>query len=82
MAKVVSDLVRNERTKLLANAFDRASTAALAVGVLGPIVAFTFGDLTLAETLPLRTLVVSTMLWVLVSTAFHLVARAVLGRLR
>jgi len=30
-------LVRNEQTKLLANALDRASTASLAVGVLGPI---------------------------------------------
>jgi len=28
-------LIHNERTKLLANAIDRASTACIAVGVLG-----------------------------------------------
>jgi hypothetical protein len=32
-------LVHNERTKLLANALDRASTASLTVGVLAPIAA-------------------------------------------
>ena len=35
----LSDLVYNERTKLLANALDRASTACFAVGGVGPVVA-------------------------------------------
>ena len=30
-------MIENERTKLIANALDRASTACLAVGVLAPL---------------------------------------------
>ena len=33
----------NERTKLLANAFDRASTAVLSVGLFGPIASSLYG---------------------------------------
>jgi hypothetical protein len=36
-------LVHNERTKLFANALDRASTACFTVGVLSPIVAALYG---------------------------------------
>lgn len=82
MAKPASDLVHNERTKLLANALDRASTAALAVGVLGPIVGFTFGDTATAATLPLSTLALSTILWLAIAFVLHLAARTALGRLR
>ena len=32
-------MIENERTKLLANALDRASTACLAVGILAPLAA-------------------------------------------
>lgn len=35
----VNKAARNERVKLLANALDRASTACVTVGVLGPIAA-------------------------------------------
>ncbi len=31
-------LIHNERTKLLANALDRTSTACLAVGLIAPVV--------------------------------------------
>jgi uncharacterized membrane protein len=36
-------LVENERTKLLANALDRASTACVTVGLLAPIAAVIYG---------------------------------------
>jgi hypothetical protein len=35
----MSDVVYNEKTKLLANALDRASTASITVGVLAPLAA-------------------------------------------
>jgi hypothetical protein len=38
-------VIHNERSKLLANALDRASTACLAVGVFGPIAAAYYGPL-------------------------------------
>ena len=82
MAKPVSDLVHNERTKLLANALDRASTAALAVGALGPIVTFPFSGSGLVSGSPLLTLTVSTILWIAVALTLHTSARIVLGRLR
>lgn len=36
-------LIQNERTKLTANALDRASTACLTVGALGPAAASLYG---------------------------------------
>jgi hypothetical protein len=37
-------LVHNERLKLLANAFDRASTACFTIGVVTPVAGLIYGD--------------------------------------
>lgn len=67
-------LIHNERTKLLANALDRASTAFIAVGVLGQA-------LSLA---PINgwTRLLSAVSWIIGAVALHLAARHVLGRLK
>lgn len=77
-----SDLVHNERTKLLANALDRASTAALAVGVLGPVVTAAYGLGPADRPLPLLFLVAGTILWLAVSVSRHLFASWTLRKLR
>jgi len=75
-------LIENERTKLLANALDRASTASLAVGVLGPISATLYNvDGTFANEHAII-LVVGSALWLTTAVVLHLLARGVLGRLK
>lgn len=66
-------LIHNERTKLLANALDRASTAFFAIGVLGQ--AFSLS--------PLPALgILSMAVWFLAGVALHLGARRILGGLK
>lgn len=77
-----SDLVHNERTKLLANALDRASTAALAVGVLGPIVTASYGLGPGGRGAALSVLVLGTILWMSMAILLHVQAQRVLGRLK
>lgn len=67
-------LIHNERTKLLANALDRVSTACIAVGALGQA---------LPLVLPMGWIgLVSAAGWFLAAIALHLVAQRVLGRLK
>ena len=68
-------LIHNEKTKLLANALDRASTACVAVGVLGQ--AFSLPP-AVSPWLGL----ISGIGWLLIALALHLAARRVLGGLR
>jgi hypothetical protein len=68
-------LIHNERVKLLANALDRASTACLAIGVLGQA-------LTLPPTGQLWISLVSPVAWIFAAIVLHLIARRVLGRLK
>ncbi|MBN7808747.1 hypothetical protein JZX86_25800 [Agrobacterium rosae] len=70
-----SDLVSNERRKLLANALDRLSTAFIAIGVLGPALSLTPNSLNISS-------VAFIVGWILSSVALHLTARRVLGGLR
>lgn len=70
-------LIRNERTKLLANALDRVSTACIAVGIFVPFGA-AMGDFGLT---PSWTGVFSTSVWISAAIALHLGARSVLGGL-
>jgi hypothetical protein len=77
-----SDLVHNERTKLLANALDRASTAALAVGVLGPVVTATYGLAPPDRPVPLLALIAGTILWLVLAVSLHLFASWTLRKLR
>lgn len=65
-------LIHNERTKLTANTFDRASTGCI-------IAAFITPGATLGFT-PLASL--STLVWLFAAFALHLLARFTLGRLR
>lgn len=67
----MSNLVRNERTKLVANALDRASTASLAVGVLGPLASAPFSLAYIATFLA----------WICGAVVLHFSARIVLGGL-
>jgi hypothetical protein len=73
-------IVYNERIKLAANALDRASTACLAIGVLGPAVSFLYGvgppngaGLALG---------VGSLTWFGVAIGLHLRARKTLGGLK
>ncbi|MGV8939175.1 MAG: hypothetical protein ACOH2J_18815 [Allorhizobium sp.] len=73
-------LVRNERTKLLANALDRTSTACIAVGLIGPAV----GIANHSATAPAQsfTAVIGTVIWLFTAVVLHLFARRVLGELQ
>jgi cobalamin synthase len=72
-------LVENERIKLLANAFDRASTACFTVGVLAPLAAAVY---TTGVTEPdVLVFVAAAIVWLLVGAALHLLARRTLGGL-
>ncbi len=73
-------LVRNERTKLLANALDRASTACFTVGVLGPAVAALYG-VGGPGAVPAAVIAFGSLFWLLAAVVLHIIARAVLGRL-
>jgi hypothetical protein len=74
----VSTLVQNERTKLLANALDRASTACLAVGILAPVSSSLLGA---APTGSAGGLVLSFAGWTTTAVVLHLAARRLLGDL-
>lgn len=76
----MSKLVDNERTKLLANALDRASTASLTVGVLAPIAAV-FYNLSATDT-PTWVFVVGGVTWFSAAIALHFIARMVLKGLQ
>jgi mannose/fructose/N-acetylgalactosamine-specific phosphotransferase system component IID len=65
----VSALVRNERLKLQAAALDRASTADLAIGILGPLAGT-------GVSVPF------VLAWLTGALALHLAAYWVLGGLR
>lgn len=74
-------IVHNERTKLTANALDRASTACLTVGVFGPIVASLYGVGATATGAHGITLAVGSVFWLAAAGALHWMARRTLGRL-
>ncbi len=65
-------LVHNERLKLGANALDRASTACVAIGVLGQAFALVPGN---------EIRLISMVVWLLAAGALHLAARRLLGGL-
>lgn len=74
-------LIHNERIKLTANALDRASTACLTVGALGPAAASLYG---LGQAAPPShgvLIAVGSLFWLAAAGVLHLMARKVLGRL-
>ena len=68
-------VIHNERTKLLANALDRASTAFIALGVIGQALSLPPAAAQMWVGL------VSAVGWLFAATVLHLLARRVLGRL-
>ncbi|MCW2247028.1 1,4-dihydroxy-2-naphthoate octaprenyltransferase [Azospirillum fermentarium] len=73
-------LIHNERVKLLANALDRASTACVAVGVVGPAAAFLYG----MGTVPVSSLAlgIGSSVWLGAAVTLHCFARRTLGGLK
>ncbi|GGF61940.1 hypothetical protein GCM10007301_22100 [Azorhizobium oxalatiphilum] len=75
-------LVQNEQTKLMANALDRASTACLTVGVLGPAAAYLYGISPGAgpasQGVPI---LFGSLFWLAAAAVLHYWARTILGRL-
>ena len=72
-------LVSNERTKLLANALDRASTAALVVGVFGPVSGFLYGTVPPSAGLAVA---IGSVIWLIGAAVLHYLAWRTLGRLK
>ncbi|MCD2171623.1 hypothetical protein [Rhizobium sp. C4] len=72
-------LIRNERTKLLANALDRASTACAAAGFIAPAVAASVGSGTIHISVAAA---FATIAWLFAAVALHFAGRHVLGRLQ
>jgi hypothetical protein len=70
-------LIENERTKLLANAFDRASTACLTVGIAAPAAGYIYGINQLSGLFWISVVFV----WLGVAIGLHLIARYTLGAL-
>jgi hypothetical protein len=77
MSAIVSRAVFVERTKLTANAFDRASTVAFAVGVFTPTAGLTFGINPFAESLGLLH-IVTVIAWIAWAILLHSIARWIL----
>lgn len=72
-------LIANERTKLLANALDRASTACVTVGILAPIAAVIYG--LPGNSPPVWLFILATIFWLFAAVVLHMAARNVLGGL-
>ncbi|MCF4125318.1 hypothetical protein [Methylobacterium sp. SyP6R] len=75
-------LIDNERTNLTANALDRASTACVTVGVVGPIVASLYGVGATAAGAHGIILAIGSLFWLVVAGGLHAMARRTLGRLK
>jgi hypothetical protein len=74
--------IENEKTKLTANALDRASTASIAVGIFTPMVAVLYNINDIRSSIPGSLLFVGTVGWLLTSGALHLLARRTLNGLK
>ncbi|MFB2567307.1 hypothetical protein [Rhizobium sp. IMFF44] len=72
-------LVHNERTKLLANALDRASTACIAAGLIAPVVSAVNGAAALQVS---WIAILSSIIWLFAAFTLRMAARHVLGRLK
>ena len=70
--------IDNERTKLTANALDRASTACRAIGLFAPLSAL----FQTAVRVPISLLAMSFVGWLVSAIVLHLWARRILGGLK
>lgn len=74
-------IIENERTKLLANALDRASTACFTVGVATPIAGYLYGVISFAAPFGYW-LFLTAVGWLVIAIALHLLARRILKGLK
>jgi hypothetical protein len=72
-------LVYNERTKLMGNAVDRASTALITVGVLGPVASYLYG---IGPAVGTSRHVAWFTIWTVCAVFVHSFAGLILGRLK
>lgn len=75
-------LIHNERTKLLANALDRASTACFTVGIATPVAGFLYNIGNFRSSVPVAALAVGVVGWILAAVGLHYLARRALKGLR
>jgi hypothetical protein len=75
-------MLANERTKLMANALDRASTACFTVGVATPLAGWIYDIGGLRTSLSAEGLVLGILGWILAAVGLHLFARRLLGGLK
>ena len=71
-------LVQNERIKLLAAAISTTGVATIVTAVIAPVAATFYGSMSVT----VESWWVIGLIWLLVGSALHLVAQAILGRLR
>jgi hypothetical protein len=72
------DVAEIEQTKLLANAFDRASTACFTVGVLTPLAGFAYGVASFASISAGSQVIVVLAGWLISAAILHYMARRTL----
>lgn len=75
-------LIHNERTKLLANALDRASTTCFTVGIVTPAAGFLYNVAGFRGAVGVVALVAGLFGWFTAAVLLHLAARRALGGLR
>ena len=74
--------VHNERTKLLANALDRASTTCFTVGIVTPAAGYLYNVAGFRSAVGLGVLAAGLVGWLVAAVFLHLAARRALGGLR
>ena len=82
MSGTAAATVHNERTKLLANALDRASTTCFTVGIVTPGAGYLYNVSGFRSAVGLGVLVAGLVGWFVAAIFLHLAARRVLGGLR
>ena len=70
--------IDNERTKLLANALDRASTACFTVGIVTPLAGYLYNVGGFRASVAVLGLLAGLVAWIGVAVGLHLAARWVL----
>jgi hypothetical protein len=73
-------LIHNERVKYLATWLNGIATAAVAAGVISPLVAITYGFA--SGPADIKVLLLATIVWFATGAALHFIVRVVLGRLK
>jgi hypothetical protein len=77
---ILAVAVDNEKTKLVANALDRASTGCLTVGVFAPLAALVYAPI--ANVTPSWNLAIGAFVWFFAAALLHIEARRTLGGLK